>query len=210
MVDLKLIKLISSRGEKTDIYNPQVKDTKMMKYAEKKDDSFYMYMVIPYTFTFLLIGVLIVRRYTNSSLLFDQINYISLAAFIIYIAYARILRIHSAKFFLYCAAITISISMLTGLILLNVDRSRSLYVIGWVHHDLVTIDNGTFDFSKIKSQEKLNEAAIIQRISEHETRNLMFEESNNLKLTFMGNFYYRIANLLSQFFNLTGWQQNSR
>ena len=181
----------------------------MKNNAEKKDESFYMYIVIPYTIIFLLIGVLIVRQFTNSTLLFDQINYISVASLIVYLVYVRILRIHSVKFFLYCAAVTISVCMLTGLILLNIDRSRSLYVIGWVHHDLVTINNGTFDFSKIESQEKLNETAIIQRISEHETRNLMFKESNKLKLTFMGNLYYHIANLISQFFNLTGWRQNS-
>ena len=181
----------------------------MKNKTSKRDEAFYMYVFIPYALVFLSTGILLARQFTSSTLLFDQINFLSLASLFFYLVYTKIIKTLSMKTLLFCAAFTVSISLITSSVLLNIDRSRSLFVLGWVHHDLITLKDNTFDFTKIHSQEKLNYAAVAQRITENETRKLISIESDRLSLTFLGNLYYRIAESLSKFFRLTGWQQNS-
>ena len=92
--------------------------------------------------------------------------------------------------------------------LVNIDRSRSFYVISWVGQDLVKIKNGNFTYDKVRSEEKILSAQINLRLNEQVQRGLMKIESNQVKLTRQGKLYLNIAEILSHVYELRGWQEN--
>jgi len=108
-------------------------------------------------------------------------------------------------------------SLITGLLLfiliaqgtlLNIDRSRSLYILSWAHNNSINFVQGSLDLKLVKSSERLVPDAILQRIEEHTERGLMKKEDNQIVLTRRGEFYFQIANQLSKMFSLTGWEEN--
>jgi hypothetical protein len=110
--------------------------------------------------------------------------------------------------FLFCLISTISLSLLTSTVLLNVDRSRSFYVLSWIERDLITIDHGKINLSKVKSLEKLDESAINQRIYEQKARGFVYFQNGRPKLSLLGHILYRVSNLLANFFTLNSWKAN--
>ena len=90
--------------------------------------------------------------------------------------------------------------------ILNVDRSKSLYVLLWVH-DLgpvseielakkISVKYGVFDRDTYE-----------QRIEEQIQRGLISTSAGKLNLTQKGNLIYESANSLAHLFKLAGWNK---
>jgi hypothetical protein len=90
--------------------------------------------------------------------------------------------------------------------ILNVDRSKSLYVLLWVHDlgpvseielaNKISLKYGVFDRDTYE-----------QRIEEQIQRGLISTSAGNLNLTQKGNLIYESANLLAHLFKLAGWNK---
>jgi hypothetical protein len=89
-------------------------------------------------------------------------------------------------------------------LLVNIDRSRSFYVLSWVKLYQISSDL-PHNLNQIKSSEAINRSAISQRLAEQKTRGLIKEEGGYLKLTNIGNFLFSISNLFAKIFNLSNW-----
>jgi hypothetical protein len=94
--------------------------------------------------------------------------------------------------------------------LLNVDRSRSLYIFSWIQHGEVQIRDGHLDLSRVRSDERLNTVAIKQRLDEQQLRNLVtVDNSGRVFLTSSGRFVLTLSKLLARICHLSGWERNS-
>jgi len=92
--------------------------------------------------------------------------------------------------------------------ILNIDRSRSFFVLSWVNQGLVSNKNGQVDLQKVHSMEKLNPEGISQRLSEQMARGLVKVNQNNYVLTNKGKFTLSISDALARIFTLDGWNKN--
>lgn len=115
---------------------------------------------------------------------------------------SRIIRILSA---VLITAIFLTLPLQT---IANVDRSRSLYMFGWIK----CAPKGT-------SVNALNEAiknhfgaeteqAFIMRANEQDKRGLVAVSQNEFQLTKTGEFIFISAKYLAQLYNLEGWYKN--
>jgi hypothetical protein len=93
--------------------------------------------------------------------------------------------------------------------LLNVDRSRSLYILSWVENGKIKVVNNEYDFSRIQSKEVLDGEGIKQRIREQESRGILLNHGDSLSLSFSGTVIYKISRKMAEFFSLNGWYNNS-
>ena len=93
--------------------------------------------------------------------------------------------------------------------ILNIDRSRSYYVLSWVDKDLVKMSGASYDLSKIHSSEKLDLVGIQQRLSEQLSRGLIEISNSDVKVTASGSFIVKLSNLLADIFKLDGWRKNN-
>ena len=91
---------------------------------------------------------------------------------------------------------------------LNIDRSRSFYLLGWVSQDSVRYKDGELDLSAVKSTEKFSIPEISVRLNEQISRGLVFIDSNKVTLTSSGKFMLRLANGLGKIFVLDKWKAN--
>jgi hypothetical protein len=93
--------------------------------------------------------------------------------------------------------------------LLNIDRSRSFYLLSWINKNQLICSKGVLDLKNVPSLEKLNQEAINQRILEQRDRNLVHFDYNSCGLTELGNFYLFLSTNLSNIFYLDGWKRNT-
>jgi predicted transcriptional regulator len=91
---------------------------------------------------------------------------------------------------------------------MNIDRSRSFYVLSWVGNGDIQISNGQLNLSKVISDEKLNISAIKERIGEQVDRSLIERRGTTYILTQKGKVMLSIANRLASFYHLEGWFNN--
>ncbi len=91
--------------------------------------------------------------------------------------------------------------------LLNVDRSRSLYVLSWVHQGQLKNVNGEFVVN-VKSSEGSDLSGVELRLDEQIQRGLVINLGNEYKLSRSGIFVLKVAEFLANTFNLSNWQRN--
>lgn len=91
--------------------------------------------------------------------------------------------------------------------LLNVDRSRSFYVLSWVHQGKISQESGRL-LIKVKSSESTDVAGVQFRIFEQQQRGLIREINGRYEVTGIGELTIGIANTLSGVFNLKNWEAN--
>lgn len=91
--------------------------------------------------------------------------------------------------------------------LLNVDRSRSFYVLSWVEQGRVSVENGQI-ILKVQSTESADIAGVDLRLMEQEQRGLIQESNGIYKVTNMGKLTLMVANHLAKIFNLINWEVN--
>jgi hypothetical protein len=137
-----------------------------------------------------------------------------------------VLAIGIAMFFLsmmLIGTLTISISMVISvainiftlnflifvLLLINIDRSRSTYVIAWIKFGWVKIVNEQFQYNKKILNIESNTAMLDQRILEHKSRKILRITHNEIELLFLGKTIYALANIMSKVFNLVNWKEKT-
>ena len=92
--------------------------------------------------------------------------------------------------------------------ILNIDRSRSFYVLSWVKDGNVHIKDNGLILTGVKSHEALDPDAIESRLNEQLSRGLINKLNGDYKLTFRGSLMVKIADTLSALFKLQGWDEN--
>ena len=91
--------------------------------------------------------------------------------------------------------------------LVNIDRSRSFYVLSWVNLNKVQIESGELILS-VNSSESVDKRGVLLRLNEQEQRGLVSEMEGAYQVTRYGKFLLRIANLLAHLFHLENWNAN--
>jgi hypothetical protein len=93
---------------------------------------------------------------------------------------------------------------------LNIDRSRSFYVISWVNLNLIGVNKNSIDLTLVESSERLNQKAINARISEQTSNGNIQISGDRLVLTNQGKILYRLSSACAVLFKLNGWHSNER
>ncbi len=156
----------------------------------------------------LLLWIFIVGHLFESSLIYDQINFISLMLGIPVVVFVRTLYVKPKELISFVIAALVALTFLTQNVILNIDRSRSFYVLSWVDRGAVTYVDGTYDFNRVVSAEKLNEKGVVHRIEEQISRGYIRKNEKGLELTWLGSSLLELSNLIAGIFNLRGWHQN--
>jgi hypothetical protein len=169
-------------------------------------------------FLFCCFGIIVLkmlREFHDNTDIFGQISLVSLLVFIFawVIYFLRIKRGYKLDIFtasLSSILIALLFFTINQFVLVNVDRSRSFYVIAWAKEGKLCYDEKKLVLKDIKSFEVLNTYAIDQRVSEQVHRGILSRTtpSNCLKTTQVGNIYFAVAESVSSFFNLQGWRTN--
>jgi len=162
-------------------------------------------------FSFILLFFI---RLTNlgNDLLFEQI-FISG-----FLGYLLVTLVHFKIFFLsYEWKKSLKNSLLGFLIyllialftVLNIDRSRSFYVLSWVAKGSVICVGSSIDLSRVQSKEKFNSIGISTRIEEQVKRRLILKSDSSCQLTQYGELYLFSAEVLAEIFKLKNWDLNA-
>jgi hypothetical protein len=157
--------------------------------------------------------LMLIRIFYPSNLLFDQILILCLLSFFaLFLAFVCQKYLSKGAVQRFKADRTTSLAVLLGVlifyifgtgVLLNVDRSRSLYIFEWVDqcsNSLTCIDN----YQK-KMYGNLGMLEVNQRIEEQISRGLMTMKSDRLFLTSTGKVIENSAVLMAWMFNLEGY-----
>lgn len=165
----------------------------------------------------LLIGCLILALTRNfielNFPIFEEIILASILATLITLGFTFYLNSvggqkNSIRLLSYVNIIGLMLSLLVlPYTLLNIDRSRSFYVLSWVDKSKVYFENGQIVL-EVRSTESTDIAGVDLRLKEQEQRGLIREENGVYKVTNIGKLTLRIANLLAKLFNLSNWEAN--
>lgn len=91
---------------------------------------------------------------------------------------------------------------------MNIDRSRSFYVLSWVQNGDVKFENGQLSLSGVKSSEKLNPLSIRERVDEQISRRLIELRGQKYYLSKKGKLTLSVAKKIADFYLLEGWFKN--
>lgn len=100
-------------------------------------------------------------------------------------------------------------AFITPNMLLNIDRSRSFYVLGWIHKQEIQHINQGLELSQVGSPESANIKGVLDRVREQQSRGLVGISNNTYFLTTRGEIMFGMANILARIFNLNGWFENN-
>jgi hypothetical protein len=181
--------------------------------SNKKSKALFGYFALPFS-VFLLSNLVLFteRQYLRLDLLlFEQIIYTNLSVCALYLVFRKRLK-NRLNLSIQDVIQLIVIGFLASCLivpntLLNVDRSRSFYVLAWVDAGKISLKNGEFVI-RAESLEASDKAGVIQRIAEQQDRGLIQEDQ--MTLTAKGKFFLNLANFLSWVFNLENWKLNRR
>jgi hypothetical protein len=165
-----------------------------------------MYLLI---FLMSSLGLSIFRNLGFSSDLFNQINIASvLCGLIIFFCLIFLKKINYENVILL---FLVSLFFFTShqMVLLNVDRSRSYFVIGWVHEGNIKVEGNLYNYDNVYSPEKKNIEAADFRLAEQIDRGYVIQKNQVLELSTSGKFLYQIAELLSGIYYLNTWKINN-
>ena len=91
---------------------------------------------------------------------------------------------------------------------MNVDRSRSFYVLSWVEKKAIKVTDDGKLILNVNSPEKFNLVSIKARLDEQSTRGLIEFRDQSYFLTWRGRLTLMIAEFLAAFYKLDGWFKN--
>lgn len=153
----------------------------------------------------------IVHSIYPSTLIYDQIFYISifvLSACMLLFKHYFTLNLDKV---IASVCLAIVLMSLNQTFLLNIDRSRSTFVLAWVDKNLVYSDSkNRIYFNGVESLENLNQEASAQRVMENVQRGLIEPFDRSFKLTASGKFLLKLCEFSADFFDLRGWKENSK
>lgn len=153
----------------------------------------------------------IIRSIYPSTLIYDQIFYISIFVFGVCMLLFRYYFTFNLDKVIASVCLAMVLMSLNQTFLLNIDRSRSTFVLAWVDKSLVYSDskNGIY-FNGVESLENLNQKASAQRVLENVQRGLIEPIDRSFKLTTSGKFLLKVCEFSADFFDLRGWKENSK
>ena len=158
---------------------------------------------------FILLGFSIIHSIVRTTLIFDLVNLLTLlylsGASIIFWRYHKI----SSELIGFMIFAAIALGLLFNSVVLNIDRSRSFYVLGWVRSDEIRLENAGYDLSLVHSEEKLSKKAITVRINEQISRGLIRKDSHKISVSLSGKVITSAADSFAKFFHLAGWFSNN-
>ncbi len=165
------------------------------------------FLTIP-LFTALTI-LLITRQITQKILLFESILLSILLTVVLAFFFFGIKRKREIVNFDYEKFLSVLISLLlfysiSFSTILNTDRSKSLYVLSWVH------DLGPISEKKLAQKIRIkygeyDSSYIQQRINEHKSRGVFVEQNGLIQTSTLGNVYWFAADKIAAIFQLSGW-----
>ena len=162
-------------------------------------------------FPFTFFSFFIVRQFNQSTLILEQITCISLVYLVFVFSYAYKVKAVSINFVSFILVSVLAYGQLVANIPLNIDRSRSFYVLGWVKSHQIEKSVSGITLRYIQSKEKKPNSAIEQRIEEHISRGIFRVNKNNvLELSTSGSILYYLSEASAEIFNLNGWKVNSK
>ena len=143
-------------------------------------------------------------------LLFEQITYLGILLCATCIAYLYLKRKLNERNILVLLLAVIIFITLNSYTLVNVDRSRSFYILSWVSHNEVDCASEVVSLNSVQSQEAKNINGIDQRIKEQISRGLIKKIDRKCELTSLGYIYLDVAKILANIFNLSNWYTNAK
>jgi hypothetical protein len=156
-----------------------------------------------------LILIILIRKYTNSTLLFEQIWISTAFSFAILQIGNKLKGLRLDLVYLVLIAV-VSGSLLSHT-LLNIDRSRSFYVLSWIDEGNLEILDGKITLKQKVSSEMDNLEALELRIHEAESRGLAtVPPTGQAKLTFLGKALVETSELIASVFELNMWRSETR
>ena len=162
---------------------------------------------------FVFIGValqfafFLVRIISKSSLIFDQLNLCGVFIGLIFIRFRFKTNFLKTRNFETLLMVVVMV-FISQNIYLNIDRSRSFYVLSWISKGEIISTTKGLDLQNVKSTEAENKSAILQRIVEQKSRGLIKKEKNTYKLTEKGNLILNFSELIGKIYDLRGWKMN--
>jgi hypothetical protein len=167
-----------------------------------------MFAVIFQTSSFLLFRV--IHTLKPSTLIFDQLLIISIFIIISYTLLSRIfLKINFEKL-VAIVCLGLFLTFLNQAFVLNVDRSRTTYVLAWVDKGLVSSTlTGELRVIGVSSPENQNIEGSVQRIQENIERGLVKVDGKRVLLTTTGNLLLKMIQITADLFSLEGWHKNN-
>lgn len=91
---------------------------------------------------------------------------------------------------------------------MNVDRSRSFYVLSWVERRAIEVTDDGQLVLNVNSPEKFNLISIKERLDEQSSRGLIEFRDQSYFLTWRGRLTLSMAEFLAAFYKLDGWFKN--
>lgn len=187
----------------------------VLRKLARKIALFLVIIVLEIIFCFALLWALR-RFFISGDLLFEQLTFTAVLGPTILWTIVRLLngRTRNSK-----GAITnfswmtlLSVLLFWSLAqftLLNIDRSRSFFLIAWVDQGKIEMTNSGYSFAKVSSPERLNHNGMVQRVDEQISRGILKKHTDRLELTTKGRIVLETSKFLAREYKLTGWISNS-
>jgi hypothetical protein len=149
-----------------------------------------------------LIFFYILQLYFISTLIFEKIT-ISSVTLIVFMALIN--RLDFKKL-----TIILIIYIFLILFFVNIDRSKSFYVLYWIEkYEIIYKPSSSKFLENIPELEtRISNYDFSQRVQEHKIRGLVAQKNNQLKLTGAGKMILRVSEIFAKYFRLTGWVGN--
>ena len=158
---------------------------------------------------YLLISFGILNRMFETTLVFDLINIIVFGLILMNCLACFLYYKNPKELIAFLVVGLISVNLSTQSIALNIDRSRSFYVLSWAEKNLIEYSDGRLDLHMVKSNEKLSVTSIELRIIEQQKRNLLEISESKVRLTTQGKILLSFSNLTAKILGLRNWEKNN-
>lgn len=163
--------------------------------------------------SFSIICLLSLRQIDRGGDLFSQINSSILSGLAIGLFMALLRNKRAAKKRIRrdlhsILTVQLIVFILLQFSLVNIDRSRSFYVLSWANQNKVFDSKNGIGLVGVQSPEKLNSLAIQIRVDEQIEKKLLKNDSDRIKPTMAGKILILIADTLAKLFNLENWESN--
>ena len=174
-----------------------------------------LFMVIDSLVVYL--GFRIYRKKYASDFILEQLFFVSLSIALIFLFNVLIfweLEVFlNEVLFLFSLSINLFLAnfLVSILLLINIERSRSTYVIAWVDNGLIRYlpSSNNYNYSQKIIEIESNLKMLDQRILENLARGIFVLDQNSIILSIRGKMLLRFSNFIALFFNLKGWLNNT-
>jgi len=143
------------------------------------------------------------RTFDNTTFIFVQI---CTSCFLVYIG-LMIFRISGKKNIFVnreLAVVAISFIIITSFAL-NIDRSRSVFVLKWVNELSISSSVQIEEIAEFKNLSPLDSAAVAQRLDEQKQLGMLREVGDGYELSLLGKIFIKLASVIAKVMNLDGF-----